>query len=123
MLHSPATVHFLQLAAHLVQVPEEAKYPVLQVVQVVASVHASQLDPQATQPPVVLFLKYPVAHLAELTQVVPLVHSVQLVGHLSQTLVVALLTYPAAHLAAEQAVAVVHSVQLAIQALHPVEEL
>jgi len=55
--HSPATVQVSQLVAHLVQVPEDGKYPVLQVVQVVASVQTLQLDPQASQPPEVLFLK------------------------------------------------------------------
>jgi hypothetical protein len=120
--HSPATVQVLQLAAHLVQAPEDGKYPSLQVVQVVASVQALQLDPQATQPPVVLFLKYPVSHLPAV-QVEPVSQAVQLFGHLSQTLVVALLTYPALHLAAVQVVPSVHSEQLEIQALHPVAEL
>lgn len=59
-----------QLAAHLVQVPEDGKYPVAQVVQVVAEEQALQLDPQAEQAPELT--KYPVAQELALHSVVVL---------------------------------------------------
>jgi hypothetical protein len=63
-LHSLATVQVSQLLAHLVQVPLDGKYPVAQVVQVVASEQTLQLDPQAAQDPELT--KYPVAQEEEL---------------------------------------------------------